>query len=132
MSEKLVFPKPNLSHLMVAKGWGSEEIITNNEKYCGKILRFNAAKKCSFHYHKLKDETFYCAKGKIGVWHGDTDNFEEAQYLELKGGDSFHVPIGLRHQMIGIEEENVLIEFSTQHFEEDSIRVVQGDIIEKL
>ena len=41
------------------KGWGYENWIVNNEMYCGKVLFFEAEKKCSWHYHVLKDETFF-------------------------------------------------------------------------
>jgi len=49
----------------VSKGWGHEKVICNTEEYCGKLLYFVKGKKCSFHYHKLKDETFYLQSGKI-------------------------------------------------------------------
>ena len=41
---------------IVEKGWGRETWLHNDEKYCGKILFFNAGKKCSLHYHKLKSK----------------------------------------------------------------------------
>jgi quercetin dioxygenase-like cupin family protein len=41
-------------------------------------------------------------------------------------GDSFHIYPGLRHQMIAFEDSE-LFEFSTQHFEEDSFRIIRGD-----
>ena len=44
---------------VVPKGWGFEKWIVNNEKYCGKLLYFIKDRKCSWHYHKIKDETFY-------------------------------------------------------------------------
>ena len=49
----------------VPKGWGYEKWIVNNEKYCGKLLFFEKGKKCSWHYHKLKHETFYLHSGRI-------------------------------------------------------------------
>ena len=36
------------------KGWGDELWITNNEKYCGKILRFKKGSAFSMHYHIRK------------------------------------------------------------------------------
>ena len=42
----------------VPKGWGFEKWIVNCEKYCGKLLYFAKDKKCSWHYHKIKDEVF--------------------------------------------------------------------------
>ena len=40
----------------VKKGWGYEKWIVNKDLYCGKLLFFNAGKKCSWHYHVKKDE----------------------------------------------------------------------------
>ncbi|BCU98886.1 MAG: hypothetical protein CM15mV24_1110 [Bellamyvirus sp.] len=53
---------PEIKH--VPKGWGYEKWIVNTEEYCGKLLFFNEGKRCSWHYHKLKDETFYLQSGK--------------------------------------------------------------------
>ena len=44
---------------LVPKGWGYEKWIVNSPLYCGKILWFCKDKKCSWHYHKKKDEVFY-------------------------------------------------------------------------
>jgi quercetin dioxygenase-like cupin family protein len=107
------------------KGWGYELWIVNNEKYCGKILHFESGKKCSYHYHKLKTETFYLQKGKIQLTHGYKD-IDDAKIKILNPGDSFHAPIGLRHQMLALEESD-LFEFSTTHYESDSHRILLGD-----
>lgn len=109
-----------------AKGWGHEEWIINNELYCGKILKFNAGKRCSYHFHKLKTETFYIQDGKIRVIYSYGDDIQHANTVELSAGDIFHVPVGLRHQIVAIEVSNVF-EFSTPHYEEDSYRIIRGD-----
>ena len=49
----------------VPKGWGHEKWIVNNDEYCGKLLFFEEGKRCSWHYHKIKDETFYLQSGKL-------------------------------------------------------------------
>ena len=108
------------------KGWGYEYWIVNNENYCGKLLFFNKNKRCSWHYHKLKDETFYLQSGKLSVIYGDSDDMNQARLLLMTPGDSFHVYPGLRHQMIAFQDSE-LFEFSTQHFEEDSFRIIKGD-----
>ena len=110
----------------VPKGWGFEKWIVNNEEYCGKLLFFLRDKKCSWHYHVLKDEVFYVQSGKILVKFSEDDDLETAQEIELSKGDNFHVYRGLRHQMIAIEDTE-LFEFSTQHFDEDSHRIKKGD-----
>lgn len=110
----------------VQKGWGHELWIVNKPHYCGKILTIRKNKKCSEHYHKLKDETFHVQTGKILLRVKDQaqDPFQE---FVLSAGDAFHVYPGLIHQFEGIDDESEIFEFSTQHFEEDSYRLVKGD-----
>ena len=110
----------------VPKGWGFEKWIVNSEEYCGKLLYFVKGKRCSWHFHKLKDEVFYLQSGKILLKYYDEDDIALANELILNKGDKFHVYRGLRHQMIALEDTE-LFEFSTQHFDEDSYRVIKGD-----
>lgn len=110
----------------VDKGWGYEKWIVNKPEYCGKLLFFEEGKKCSFHYHKLKDETFYLQSGELIVRYSDGDDLENAKELVLKKGDSFYVYPGRRHQMEALEDSE-LFEFSTEHFEYDSYRIIKGD-----
>ena len=110
----------------VPKGWGFEKWIVNCEEYCGKLLYFVKGKKCSWHYHKLKDETFYIQSGKIKLLYSDEDDIANALEVILFPGDKFHIYIGLRHQMEALEDTE-LFEFSTQHFDEDSYRLITGD-----
>jgi quercetin dioxygenase-like cupin family protein len=110
----------------VDKGWGWERWIVNKEQYCGKLLYFDAGKRCSWHYHKIKDEVFYLQSGKMIVKFSDEDNLGKADEVVLMPGDNFYVYTGLRHQMMAIENSE-LFEFSTQHFESDSYRIEKGD-----
>ena len=110
----------------VPKGWGFEKWIVNSEKYCGKLLYFVKGKKCSWHYHVEKDEVFYIQSGKLLVRYSDEDDLEAANTLILERGDKFHVYQGLRHQMEALEDTE-MFEFSTQHFDSDSYRIVKGD-----
>ncbi len=110
----------------VEKGWGHELWIVNKDEYCGKLLFFKAGKCCSWHYHVLKDETFYLQSGEIIISHSEGDDCLSSDRTLLKPGESFHVKRGLRHQMYAIKDSE-LFEFSTQHFDSDSYRVVKGD-----
>ena len=110
----------------VPKGWGFEKWIVNNEEYCGKLLYFVKGRKCSWHYHKLKDEVFYVHSGKLLVKFSEGDSLESADEVILLPGDNFHVHRGLRHRMIAIEDTE-MFEFSTQHLDEDSYRIERGD-----
>lgn len=113
--------------LKVPKGWGHEEWIWNDEKYCGKRLVFKPGKKCSMHFHIKKHETFYMERGHLTV---DliTKSGEKVRHY-LIPGDSLEIPPGLMHQITNEQkdEQSVLFEFSTQHFNSDSYRVFRGD-----
>ena len=114
--------KPELIYLL----WGYEKWIVNKEEYCGKILWFAKGKKCSWHYHELKDEVFYIQSGRVLVKYSDSDDIAKANELILGPGDNFHVYRGLRHRVIALEDTE-LFEFSTQHFDSDSHRIERGD-----
>lgn len=111
---------------VVFKGWGYEIWIVNNEKYCGKLLGVQRGKKCSWHYHKIKDEVFYLQSGRIIVRFSDGDDIEHAETIVMNKGESFHVPTGLRHQFQALKR-SVIVEFSTHHEDADSIRIIPGD-----
>lgn len=110
----------------VKKGWGYEKWIINKPLYCGKLLFFQAGKKCSWHYHVEKDEVFYLQSGKMIIRYSDTDDLSNAEELMLESGMNFYVYPGLRHQMEAVEDTE-LYEFSTQHFNSDSYRITKGD-----
>jgi len=118
--------KTSLPIKHVPKGWGYEKWIVNKPEYCGKLLFFEKGKKCSWHYHKIKDEVFYIQSGKILLKFSDNDDILKADEIVLNAGDNFHIHVGLRHQMLALEETE-LFEFSTQHFDEDSYRILKGD-----
>jgi quercetin dioxygenase-like cupin family protein len=110
----------------VDKGWGYEKWIVNKEEYCGKLLFFKQGKQCSWHYHKIKDETFYLQSGKLQIFYGSNDSLKEAKTFIMNPGDNMHIPIYTKHKMLAIEDSE-LFEFSTQHFDEDSYRIEKGD-----
>jgi len=110
----------------VSKGWGFEKWIVNCEEYCGKLLYFAKDKRCSWHYHKLKDEVFFIQSGKVIIKFSEDDDLENANEKILTKGENFHIYRGLRHQMIALEDTE-LFEFSTQHFDSDSYRIEKGD-----
>jgi quercetin dioxygenase-like cupin family protein len=118
--------KTSLPMTHVEKGWGWERWIVNCEEYCGKLLYFENGKRCSWHYHKLKDEVFYLHSGLMMVFHSEGDDLTTADQTLLTPGDNFHVYRGLRHQMVALQDSE-LFEFSTTHFESDSHRIIKGD-----
>jgi len=119
-------PGSDTRHHIVPKNWGYELWITNNEKYCGKILHILAGKRFSWHFHLIKDETFYVHKGRVRLLYGYNEDIGQASELILGPDSSFHVPPRLIHQIIALEDSDVF-EFSTEHFDEDSYRILKGD-----
>ena len=105
----------------VEKVWGSEEWIVNTPAYCGKFLQLKKGKRCSLHYHKNKDETFYILNGRVLMEIDNKDNI-------MKKGDVKHITPMTLHRFSGLEC-SVIIEFSTHHEESDSYRQEEsGDI----
>ena len=103
----------------VEKVWGYEDWLANNNLYCGKILHINAQHCCSYHYHKLKDETFYILEGHI-IMELNGNRFDMVK------GDVIRVRPGDKHRFFGIESSDI-IEISTQHFDSDSYRIIKSD-----
>jgi len=95
----------------VDKGWGYELWVANSSKYCGKLLFFNEGKRCSIHYHLIKDETFYLQSGKIilNIWDFD-DGLHMKETMTLTPGESYHLPPNTIHQMVALEDSE-LFEF---------------------
>ena len=69
---------------------------------------------------------FFLQSGELLVKFSEGDNIEEAEEVILKPGDNFYVYPGLRHQMLALKPSE-LFEFSTEHFDEDSYRIIKGD-----
>ena len=126
----IVLPK------FVPKGWGWESWLANTDEYCGKILYVHRSKMCSYHYHKVKDETFYLQDGRIQLLYSQPENggmenpfmdeVGQAMQLTLEPGDCFHVPRLMRHRFIGLKDSHI-IEISTHHEDSDSYRIEKGD-----
>ena len=102
----------------VKKIWGSEEWLVNNELYCCKILNLKKGYRCSIHYHKVKDETFYVLKGIVLL-----ELF--GKKIILRKGDSIRIKPYTLHRFTGIKNSKIL-EISTHHEDSDSYRLKLG------
>ena len=74
----------------------------------------------------MKQEKFYVQSGKIKIWYWYENDIPKAKELIMLPGQKFEVPVGLRHQIIGLEDTD-MFEFSTTHSESDSHRIIKGD-----
>jgi len=114
----------NNNNTIVKKIWG-EEIWIVNQEYCGKLLLINKKKRCSFHYHKEKKESFLLISGAILL-----EMPHEKTLMEP--GMIAHIPVGIKHRFTGIAYKSEIIEFSTHHKDEDSYREVNsGEVPQK-
>jgi mannose-6-phosphate isomerase-like protein (cupin superfamily) len=103
----------------VDKVWGEEIHIVNNDKYCGKLLLLNRNAICSYHYHKTKQETFFCLEGYA--------------MLTIEGKEYFLAPYtrpktilpGEKHKFHGITE-CIILEISMPHSEDDVVRLTES------
>jgi mannose-6-phosphate isomerase-like protein (cupin superfamily) len=107
------------------KGWGREVWIANNDLYCGKILEIDLGKRCSLHFHKLKTESFYLRTGQLRVRVQDSAAAPIEEFV-LNAGECMDIRPGQVHQMEALQQAE-LYEFSTQHFDSDSYRLIKGD-----
>lgn len=100
---------------IVPKVWGKEYWLVNEPGYCGKILELYQGHYCSYHMHKIKDETFYIQSGLV--------LFTLAgQTKVLEPGSRVHITPQTYHRFEGLEN-SVIIEFSTHHEDEDTYRL---------
>ncbi len=110
----------------VDKVWGHELWVYNNEEYCGKLLVFEEAySKFSMHYHIIKKESWYIQEGQFKFDWIDTETATlHTNVLDV--GDSVTIERGQPHQLTSLEENSIVFEVSTQHFDEDSSRIYRN------
>jgi len=117
----------------VEKTWGYERWIINTPDYCGKELFVKFLRRSSkgkYHYHILKDETFYVIFGRLKLDYVDRDIFRTI-YLETN--QAFRIEPGVKHRFTTMSIYGCkFIEFSTEHSDDDSYRgeYIKGEWIE--
>ena len=112
--------------LRVDKSWGYELWVHNDEDYCGKLLVFNKeGDKFSMHYHLKKKETWFVQQGGFIFNWIDVEN-GQLNSRTLVNGESVLIERGLPHQLIAMEDNSIVFEVSTQHFDEDSYRIYRN------
>ena len=109
----------------VDKGWGSELIWATNDRYCGKLLKFNKDARFSMHFHAEKDESWYVLDGLFKVVFIETQDASQHEAV-LKPGTTWRNRPLQPHQVICLEA-GTIIEVSTPDSVEDNYRVLPGD-----
>ena len=105
------------------KSLGYELWIHNDEEYCGKSLVFpKEGSHFSMHYHLKKKETWYIQSGSFQFnWIDVEEGLHDSRILKV--GDTVLIERGQPHQLISLEDNSIVFEVSTQHFNEDSYRI---------
>ena len=107
----------------VEKIWGYELWVHNDEEYCGKLLVFtDMYNKFSMHYHRKKKESWYVQEGRFRFDYIDVEEAKK-RTLVMEKGDSVTIERGLPHQLTSLENNSIMFEVSTEHFDEDSYRI---------
>ena len=114
--------------------------IEDREKYWGRIINICKLDNCtlkviemkkgfqsSMEFHTKKEETYFIQKGKLklGLRVGRGEN----KSVVLNTGDVYHIPVGLMHMRMALED-TVIIELATNDTDEDSHIVEDGNAYE--
>ncbi len=99
----------------VDKPWGHELIWARTDRYVGKILHIRAGEALSLQYHRQKDETIMVLSGRMELVHFADGEPPRSTILEPR--QPFHIPPGLRHRMIALEDTDV-VETSTTELDD--------------
>lgn len=88
----------------IDKPWGYELIWARTDRYVGKILHVNRGESLSLQYHEKKEETLFLTRGLVRL----TLRFEDEQrVVEMREGDSFHIPPRLIHRIEALEDSDI-------------------------
>lgn len=110
----------------IPKGWGSERIIANNDKYCGKFLSYTkAGSVSSAHFHPIKSESFLVIQGTFKFSYWDSKGLKKS--IEMCQGAIIHIPNCCPHQLEALEDDSIILEVSTPHSDDDVVRIEPGD-----
>lgn len=104
----------------VEKVWGLEFWIINEPEYCAKFLFIGQGAITSYHYHPKKKETFYGMEGQVAL------TIDGKDYMLNSFSRPKTIMPGTAHQLIGLAIDNVILEISTHHSDEDVVRLSES------
>lgn len=108
---------------VVEKIWGKERWIANSPMYCCKMLDINHGYGTSIHHHKHKFETMTVIRGKFRIMLEDKVFFmDEGDILHISPYQVHKIDSVRRFLVDGKHNFSTMLEVSTQHFDDDSIR----------
>ena len=120
-------PEKMLAGLKEDKYWGFIQSIYADDEFTLKEIFMKAGTQSSMEYHLSKDEKYFIREGKLklGLRIGRAQN----KSIILEKGDVYHVPPGLMHMRMAIEDTTI-IEWSNKDDDSDSNIVEDGKTYE--
>jgi len=101
---------------IIDKPWGHEEVIYRSERGTLKRLHITVECRTSLQYHQQKLELCTVEKGRIAVSMG-----RGVEYCTE--GDIMLIPFNTPHRYLALEDDAVILEFSTNSDDTDIIRL---------
>lgn len=105
---------------MIDKVWGRELWIVNCDKYCGKLLMLVKGCTSSYHYHKKKQETFFCTNGEVAL------TIDGKDYMLSPFSRPKTIMPNQKHKFYAITNATIL-EISTEHDDKDVFRLEESE-----
>ena len=105
------------------KYWGYITTVFATDDFTLKEVFMKADTQSSMEYHVKKDEYYYIQSGKLKV--GMRIGRAKNKSIILEAGDVFHIPPGLMHMRIALED-TLVIEWSNKDDDADSNIVEDG------
>jgi mannose-6-phosphate isomerase len=97
----------------VQKPWGHEvHFALVPGLYCGKTLHIGAGDALSLQLHERKGETISVYAGRLKLEIGPTP--AQLDHIELRPGDTVHIPAGTVHRLTALEDAIVLEASTTE------------------
>ncbi len=109
----------------IEKYWGYIKTVFGNNDFTLKEVFMKSNTQSSMEYHIKKDEYYYIQRGKLKV--GMRIGRAKNKSIILEKGDIFHIPPGLMHMRIALED-TLIIEWSNKDDDTDSNIVEDGKV----
>jgi mannose-6-phosphate isomerase-like protein (cupin superfamily) len=91
---------------VVDKPWGHELLWAQTERYAAKILHIKKGQALTLQYHGKKDQTIMVLSGRMELVHYREGDKPQSTILSAR--QPFHLPPGLRHRMIAVDDCDVV------------------------
>ena len=106
---------PKVEQSYINKPWGWELIFAHTQQYVGKVIFIKKGELLSRQYHQEKDESVYVVDGPLIIEIGRDGD----ERIELKNGESFHIPPNTIHRYIAPDNKDCkIIEVSTPQLDD--------------